>query len=250
MGIKNNLFYFKTLYSLATSSEEGIGTAYEYFVKIKKLNKIIKNLRSIAIFGLPEKHGVSLDFLLFAKNKNLKTTVYEDREDTLKKLLKAVEKHIDLGSSLKLIIKKNLLDMEEKERFDCLVNSDCLQRFENNEREIILLKAKKMSNISIFFMPNEDNISFVKTNLNRKTVSSDEILNCCAKNNIKIIESGYIDMPPFPSGISLSKEKREKIKNSIFINIIFFGLICWSLLEVVLPEVIRKRFSHIFYIVI
>lgn len=233
-------------------------------MKLKKLNKLTKNfskIRNIAILGLPEKYGVSLDFLLFAKSKNLKVTVYDDRKDVLNKLLNSIEKltadNIYLNDNLKLLreikdLKDIKLPMElsKDEKFDIILNSDVLQRFETFEREAIILAAKKISSVSVFFMPNEDNVNFIKTDSNRRIVSKREVLNICAKNNIKILECGYMDMPPFPSGVSLSKESRTKIKNTFFLNTVFFILSCWSLLEVILPAFLRKKISHIFYIVI
>jgi len=45
----------KKLYSLALAEGEGLGTAYEYYVKIRLIMKVLKGFvpRSVLIYGLP-----------------------------------------------------------------------------------------------------------------------------------------------------------------------------------------------------
>ena len=83
----------KSLYAPALAEGEGVGTAYEYYVKrlaIRKFLKKIRNPKTILIAGLPQKYGTSLDFFLLAHEVGAKLFVIDDRLEHLEKAKNAL----------------------------------------------------------------------------------------------------------------------------------------------------------------
>ena len=59
--------------------------------------------------------------------------------------------------------------------------------------------------------------------------------------------SGYIDMPPFPPGITRSEEQREQATSGLLEGVAMWGLGIYARLEKFLPINLRARQSHIVY---
>ena len=60
----------KSLYAINLVEGEGLGTAYEYYAKFRKLENFINSIKKpkrILIAGLPEKYGLSMDFFLLGQ---------------------------------------------------------------------------------------------------------------------------------------------------------------------------------------
>ena len=94
----------KSLYPFALTEGEGLGTAYEYFVKRLNLDGRFDDLPPnprILIAGLPEKYGSSLDFFLLATDiKARELTVIDDRSAALEKCRENVEQARALEPSI------------------------------------------------------------------------------------------------------------------------------------------------------
>jgi len=235
-----------TLYSLALTEDEGIGTAYEYFVKLKLLSKFVKDkrIKNALIYGLPERYGFSIDFVLFGQINNFDITVVEDREERINSFKKIINKLIKKGFLLerpRTIKFKKLNNFKPNKRFDLVVCSEVMQRLSNKEKVGYINLVRKISNYAVLFVPNEDN----------KMHSTLSKLNCLSLDKLKeyfnkanILDIGYIDMPPFPPG--LKKKKRKEQINKLFSLL----LIAWTRLEELWPKIIKKRIAHICYIII
>ena len=61
------------------------------------------------------------------------------------------------------------------------------------------------------------------------------------------VVSGYIDMPPFPPGITRSDEQREQATQGAFEAVVMGGLRVYAHGERLLPGALRRRQSHIVY---
>ena len=59
--------------------------------------------------------------------------------------------------------------------------------------------------------------------------------------------TGYIDMPPFPPGMTRSDEQREQATSGRFEAAAMWGLGLFARAERFLPAVLRRRQSHIVY---
>jgi len=235
-----------TLYSLALTEEEGLGTAYEYFVKLKLLSKFVKDkrIKNALIYGLPEKYGFSMDFVLFGQINNFNITIIDDRKERIKSFEKIINNLIEKGLLLKrpMIIKlKKLTNFKFDKRFDLLVCSEVTQRLSNEEKIGYIRLISKISKYVALFVPNKNN-KMHSTLSKLNGLSLDELEGYF--NRVDILNKGYIDMPPFPPGLKQSKRKEQ-------INKLFsLLLIVWTRLESLLPKIIKKRIAHICYIIV
>lgn len=243
----------KTFYNIALLEGEGLGTAYEYYVKRKFLRKIIQRIgspRSICVFGLPQNHGLSMDFCLLASDCKADITIMEERENSARKCeeVLSVLKRDNIISGINVrIIKGN--GMNVNGRFDLLVSTEVLQKYSDEERKLVIAKAVDISKVSVFFVPNSDNINRVKS-ISSNCVQFNALIEEL-KNNCEIIDYGYMDMPPFPSGAKVSDANKGKMKEAkTFMMLVFLALKTWSLLELILPSFIKKNFAHVSYVAI
>jgi hypothetical protein len=63
-------------------------------------------------------------------------------------------------------------------------------------------------------------------------------------------KTGYIDMPPFPPGITRTEDQREQATSGTFEAIAMWGLGYYARLEHFLPTAVRRSQSHIVYALI
>ena len=69
----------------------------------------------------------------------------------------------------------------------------------------------------------------------------------CAWWPVSYTHLGYIDMPPFPPGITRSDEQREQATQGAFEAVVMGGLRGYAHAERFLPGAIRRRQSHIVF---
>ena len=235
----------KSLYVLALAEGEGVGTAYEYFAKRLVLARWLKNHQAqqrkpgrVLIAGLPEKYGSSLDFLQLAQEWGAGVTVVDERPFALEKLQKslvAAQKEGWLTAvSPQLISLSHLADLSPlDEMFDLCLGSEGLQR---------LGHVRRLASRVALFAPNGDNMAH--TNISGLVgVTLAEIQQLVGPD----AKAGYIDMPPFPPGISRSEEQREQATSGRLEAIAMWGLGYYARLEHFLPTAVRRRQSHIVY---
>ncbi len=220
----------KQLYDLSLIEKEGLGTAYEYFVKLRFIRHKLKQqkIKSVLIYGLPEKYGFSLDFLLFSQSLGIVPDVLEIRKNKLNKLENIIlETNGHLGVSLKYNVITRI-----NHKYDLILSCEVLQRFNQLNQKKFISRLKSFANNYFIFVPNRHNDAhFQISGLNGFFV----------KNVEQLVGSKYsltfIDAPPFPPGIRAKK----KITSSLFISI----LELYAYFEPFFPKVIKKRMSHI-----
>lgn len=230
---KKIIINIKELYYLALIEKEGLGTAYEYFVKLKLILKKINNkkIKNVLIYGLPEKYGYSLDFLYIANIMNWNVCVFDDSNKKVNKL----KKIIDLINYKKKLLKKPKFIKNINKKYDLCFSCEYLQQFKKKEILNKISIIKNNSKNSFIFVPNESNKLHLKySKLNGLNI------NFFKKNINNYHDLNFIDCPPFPPGI----KKKEKIgfkKGIYIIKIIYY-------FEKILLKVIKKRLSHIIYV--
>lgn len=264
-------YTIKDLYALALAEGEGMGTAYEYYAKRLALGRWLKGRSrpaSLLIAGLPEKYGASLDFLLLAGELDAAVTVVDERPAALARLRGALAQLA--GSSLPLAQPVCLLaDLPGLAglagRFDLAVSSEVLQRLAAAERPAYVAALRARAAALALFAPNADNPAHTDrsglsglrldelralvadqrrtTNDQRPTTNDYPLL---ATNNYQLT-TGYIDMPPFPPGITRSDEQREQATQGAFEAVVMGGLRVYAHGERLLPGALRRRQSHIVY---
>lgn len=238
----------RSLYVLALAEGEGVGTAYEYFAKRLVLGRWLKSQpkpQSLFIAGLPEKYGSSLDFLQIAQELGANVTVMDERPSALEKLqdslaaaqkegwLTAVSPHCQLVNSL-----ANLNEITSK--FDLCLASEVLQRLDADNQSGYTTQVQRLASRTALFVPNGDNMAHT-------SISGLAGVTLALMEQLTGTKADYIDMPPFPPGITRSDEQREQATSGKLEAFAMWGLGFYARLEHILPTAVRRSQSHIVY---
>lgn len=244
----------KSLYVLALAEGEGVGTAYEYFAKRLVLRRWLasqKRPSRILIAGLPEKYGSSLDFLQLAQELRAGVTVVDERPlafEKLQKSLAAAQKEGWLTAVTPQTIAVDTMTNLSAATgpFDLVISSEVLQRLNPDERVGYVEQVRGMGTTVALFAPNGDNAAHTNiSGLSGVTLSElNTYKPTIQQSNWQI---GYIDMPPFPPGITRSDDQRERATSGRMEAIAMWGLGYYARAERFLPQSIRRSQSHIVY---
>lgn len=246
----------KSLYVLALAEGEGVGTAYEYFAKRLVLRRWLagqKRPSRILIAGLPEKYGSSLDFLQLAQELAAEVVVVDERPSALRKLqtsLAAAQKEGWVTAVIpQTITVDSMTDLSAVVgSFDLVIASEVLQRLDQDERVRYVEQVRGMGTAVALFAPNGDNAAH--TNISGLSgLRLDELKTLISPQLPRSPASllGYIDMPPFPPGITRSDDQREQATSGKMEAIAMWGLGYYARAEHFLPKSIRRSQSHIVY---
>jgi len=195
--MKINDFFYK----IAFEEKGNFGIWYEYLAKFRIFKKF-KHCKRVLIFGLPEKYSLGLDTLFFADNSEV--YVVESRKDILnnyKILAKKFKKKIFP------ILTPKLSNFKSKKKFDLILSTEVIQ----NDPSLVHL-IKNFGKYIIIFIPNKKCYAHPKfSNLN--SLSLRELKEIGTREGLKMVDSGYVDCPPWPAGAELEKEEELKSKN-------------------------------------
>lgn len=259
LKIRQNI---RSLYEINLVEGEGVGTSYEYYAKFRKLSNFINSMehpRNILIAGLPEKYGLSMDFFLLGQLLRAKILVIDDRPDKLEK----VRNTLSTLNSRRILNCRHVIfklanrmeefyeESQEEGIFDLALSSEVYQRLDGAYERYIDNLKKAAQNFAIF-IPNGQNNSHNKlSGLN--SVYMEELLKTCRaeqSSTLKIYDYGYVDMPPFPPGLTRSQEKRKSVTGSRFEAILMNGLELYCLLEDIFPKFVKEKIAHIVYVMV
>ncbi|MFL7840404.1 MAG: hypothetical protein ACK2T4_05965 [Candidatus Promineifilaceae bacterium] len=244
----------KQLYGLALAEGEGVGTAYEYYAKRLVLLPWLargKRPNSMLVAGLPEKYGSSLDLLLLGAEIGCKITVVDDRLPALTKLnqaLKTLQGTNYLPSlNLQIIQTGDIISLPElNASFDLAASSEILQRLDPELRGDYVTRLQELAPRTALFAPNASNDSHVGiSGLNG--LQLEELIALMSLNNQSDTITGYIDMPPFPPGITRSEAQREEASTGKMEAFAMWGLGIYAHLEKYLPKAARRKWAHIVF---
>jgi len=231
---------------------EGFGTAYEYQVKANLLQKYLNETDRVLILGLPEKFGVSANFLILADKMQKPMLVVDDKPELIAEFNKVKQILIDtkLLQHPQLIESKLLPGLAEyvpETNYDLIIIQKLNKGWDEQYLNRLLCKTKNI----FIFAPNSNNLSHQKfsklAGINQTDLKklSGKILNT---------ELGFIDCPPFPSGIKLQRTPEQIHKqSSSFLNKAFCSIFLGCLnilcrLEKIFPAKIKNNHSHIIYL--
>lgn len=247
----------KDLYPLALAEGEGMGTAYEYYVKRMALGKVLSQMgppRSVLIAGLPEKYGASLDFVLLATELGAKLTVVDDRQQAIERLRQGLHSLARMDGAPTLIppavtLLANFDALETiQDRFDLILSSEVLQRLRPGVRASFIAWLHQSAGALALFCPNADNEAHNSRSglagLRLEEMSAMLVVGDGQEGRAAV---GFIDMPPFPPGITRSVEQREDATSGRFEAFVMWGLGRYAHLERFMPATVRRRQSHIVY---
>ena len=238
------------LYETAFVEGEGIGTAYEYLVKWRVLLRLFKHqIRNILVLGLPEKYGASMDFVLLADHQGCCVTILDDRCKSVLKcrdVLREMNERGLIHKIPKVIEVDDLLDRQEQiGLFDLAVSCEVLQRVAPVKRKDYIMNSLSIARYVAVFVPNKANGSHAKIS-KLGAIELGELHSLF--NGYRIIDEGYVDMPPFPPGLKRrSKTPARRSCRHLQDKIIVRLLDAWSRVEKVYT-VFKIRNSHIVFV--
>jgi hypothetical protein len=193
--------HYDFFYQVSSIEKGGFGIWYEYLAKSRIFRKF-QNAKSVIIFGLPKKYSLGLDTLFFADKSEL--TVVDDKRESLLKYSGFAKK---LSKKVKTHYVKNLKTFKAKKKYDLLITTEVIQ-----DDTSLFETIGKLADKIIVFVPNKRCYAHPGiSGLN--SLSLKELLNLGKNNNLRVLESGYIDCPPWPAGACLPKKNEETGKN-------------------------------------
>lgn len=242
----------KALYALALAEDEGVGTAYEYFAKRLVLRPWLRQqppVRRLLVAGLPEKYGASLDHLLLAEELGATAVVVDDRPPALAKMAQALQAAQAAGWLTAVDVQPVLVqEMSQLSQidgpFDLAIANEVLQRLPAQDRLPYLERQRQLATAVATFCPNAANPDHAKHS-GLGTLALDELLSLAGTR--PLARFGYIDMPPFPTGVVRSDEQRAQAESGLMEAVAMWGLAYFARLEHGLPTAVRKQKSHIIY---
>jgi hypothetical protein len=249
----------KQLYALAMAEGEGVGTAYEYYAKRLVLLPWLTSgdiPGSLLIAGLPEKYGASLDLILLGHELGCHITVVDDRRSALDRLSVALQKLEDdvYGRSARpdLLQTNNLAQLKEIEgRFNLAVSSEVVQRLSPLDRQTYVGRLLGLSSQVALFVPNAGNDAHVGLS-GLDGVRPDELKELLqgamnSETQPDRLRVGYLDMPPFPPGLTRTDDQREEAATGSFEAAAMWGLAYYARAERLVPTTLKRRWAHIVY---
>ena len=133
---------------------------------------------------------------------------------------------------------------ELEPHYDLVLSSEVLQRLDDSTRQTYVERVLDVGTAVALFCPNKANDAHVG-------ISGLDGLHLQALRALvpprPIDRSGYIDMPPFPPGITRSETQREQASSGTLEGIAMWGLGIYARLENWVPAALRRRQSHIVY---
>lgn len=245
----------KELYPLALAEGEGVGTAYEYFAKRLALRQWLaarnQTPQHVLIAGLPEKYGASLDFFLLAHELGAQLTVVDDRPTAVAKGQQALVQAQEAGYLRGLTprwqttaVLAHLPDLPDPVTpFDLVLSSEVLQRLPPAEQPIYVTRLQQLSTAVGLFAPNAAN----EAHVGRSGLGGISLAEMQALMPNPAQPVAYIDMPPFPPGITRSDEQREQATSGRLEAVAMWGLSYYARLEKWFPGRVRRAHAHIVY---
>ncbi len=238
------------LYPFALAEGEGVGTAYEYFVKRRALQDYLahKKPQRMLIAGLPQVYGHSSDFLLLAQEFGAELTIADERAEKLAATQKLLAQLQADGHLVGLNVRFEQVEWQTRlpfadNAFDLAMSSEVIQRLDSSERQQFAQEVQRVARHFAVFCPNRENASHVgRSGLNGLTLG--ELRGYFPQSEM----SGLIDMPPFPPGIALSEEQRGAAETGTIQQIGMWGLQQYSRFESLFPNTIRQQYAHIVYV--
>jgi len=240
----------KDLYAYALSEGEGVGTAYEYYVKRRVMSPLLPALKPgarILIAGLPEKYGTSLDFVLLGWERGARLLLVDDRAEALERARRALDKLQAAGKLAGVQIEYrrlgSMLEVAQLPPADLVLSCEVVQRLPQADRAAYVRALRLAARAGALFVPNSENGSHLKISglagLDRAAVR--------ALVGPDVRDVGYTDLPPFPPGVTRSPGARERAASGALEAIGMWGLGLYSAAEPLLPAPIKRRVAHIVY---
>ncbi|MBN1641076.1 MAG: hypothetical protein JXA09_07560 [Anaerolineae bacterium] len=248
-------FSVAALYPVALMEGEGMGTAYEYSAKLKLLRRLLAGEPSparVMVGGLPEAYGYSLDLALLAHLYDCHVTVADDREEMLAAYERALasaqlSRWVD-RARVDLRALRSLAEVTTAQEpvFDLWVTTSAIQRLDPPAMGAYLAQVRRASRRALLFAPNGDNRAHL-TRTKLRGFALGDLVAACRAAGLEVADSGYVDLPPFPPGVTRTEQAKARAAESRVERVAMGVLEAWSVGERFLPRAVRRRYAHLVY---
>ena len=200
----------------AIAEGEGLGTAYEYYAKFHLMKKVLTEdkVKKIIVFGLPEKYGYSIDFVLYSQYIGASLVIADDRPERLiehKQICNELFSE-DFVNKIEYVHVNSWSEPFEVSRdVDLALSSEVFQRLNREQRHMF---AKNLRNVpkAAVFTPNARNSSHATiSGLKTCTVDDFEL----SFEGIGTKHFGYVDFFLSPPGLHLKKKNKTIVPKGI-----------------------------------
>jgi hypothetical protein len=238
----------RELYPYAFAEGEGVGTAYEYVAKARFVRDLRRGLRPgarLLVAGLPERYGTSLDFAILAHSADAELVVLDERAEALDRARAAVEtvqrdgRLVGLRATYRRLASLDALG--EEGHFDAVLTCEVLQRVPAPGRPTFAKTLQALASRGALFVPNGDNPSHVEIS-GLSGVTRRELEGLFAGSGHRF---AYVDMPPFPPGITRSATQRARAATGFMEAAAMEVLDAYCAAERFVPDAVKRRVAHI-----
>jgi hypothetical protein len=197
----------------------------------------------VVVAGLPEKYGTSLDFFLVAAELDAEIVVLDDREAAIERSKRAVDSLGGAGAlGLSRVTYENtpLETLPRVARGDLLLSCEVLQRVPAPAQSTFVSGLREGNPRGAIFVPNSANRS-------HHAISGLAGFDEAALRGIVGAgpEIDFVDMPPFPPGITRSASQRTRASSGWVERAAMRGLDVYCYAERFVPRSLKARIAHI-----
>ena len=138
---------------------------------------------------------------------------------------------------------------DKDEPFDLWVTTSSIQRLGDGGRVEYLYHIREKTRCAVIMVPNKHNRAH-QTITKIEGLFLDDLVSMCQRAGLWVREAGYLDLPPFPPGITRSVKAKENAAQSGFERLAMRVLewVAWG--ERLWPRFVKRRFGHIAYAVV
>lgn len=226
------------LHTLTLIEGEGLGMAYEYFVRRRLLLNWYRarpHPQRLLIAGLPEKHGFAFDFFLLAQEWTAELVIVDERPHRLAKCqrLVAAAQHQGYFHNLTptYLPVTDLIHLPElQQTFDLALSAELLQRIPSEWVPRFWHTLCQRTKAIGLFAPNADNPAH-QLYSHLPGLYLDDMHTIALMAHESQVRVGYLDIPPFPPGVSRSPDQREQAAAGLFNQLSIWLLELYARLE-------------------
>ena len=248
----------QALDSLTRAEGEGVSLAYEYFARRLALGPWLRALgrpRRILIAGLPEKGGVSLDFLQLAAECGATVTVVEDRRHALARLWRAWKTAQADGRLI--AVHPSLVQTDSVAElsaiagpFDLCLSAHVLQRLNPTWRALYFNRLQRLAPAVALFAPNGHNRAHVAAS-GLAGVRRGEMNGLIAATALvpgqPPPQTGFMNLFPLAAGGGYNPGQRPAAGVDALTAAVMGGLQLYAHLERIFPLALRQQQARLVY---
>jgi hypothetical protein len=209
----------------------------------------------VLIGGLPEAYGVDLSLALLGGWFGCQVVVADDRQTPLQTFFRGLEAPPLAGRIDPERFEMRLLEalarptLPGDEPFDLWVTTSSIQRLDASGRAAYMAQVRSTARAAVIMVPNKDNRAHT-TITHIEGIYLPDLVVLCQQAGLSVREAGYLDLPPFPPGITRSDQAKESAAHSPSERLIMVGLEGMASVERFWPRLVKRPFSHIAYAVV